>query len=121
MRRIAALADTNAASNAELDALQEGARARHIELAIYRISRGDEIVAAINMAQASGADALNVLASPLLSANRHVTMERVAALHLPAIYQWPENAEEGGLAAYGPRVTEIAARAGPTTRQGLPW
>jgi len=108
VRRIAALADTNATTIAKLDALQEAARAHHIELSIYRISRGDEIVAAINMAQASGATALNVLASPLLSAYRHITMEHVAALHLPAIYQWPENAEEGGFAAYGPRVTEIA-------------
>jgi putative ABC transport system substrate-binding protein len=34
-------------------------------------------------------------------------MERVAALRLPAIYQWPELAEEGGFAAYGPRIVEI--------------
>jgi putative ABC transport system substrate-binding protein len=32
-------------------------------------------------------------------------MDRVAALRLPAIYQWPEIAEEGGLAAYGPRIS----------------
>ncbi len=31
---------------------------------------------------------------------------RAAALHLPAMYQWPEMAEEGGLAGYGPRITE---------------
>jgi putative tryptophan/tyrosine transport system substrate-binding protein len=24
-------------------------------------------------------------------------------LHLPAIYQWPETAEDGGLLSYGPR------------------
>jgi putative tryptophan/tyrosine transport system substrate-binding protein len=28
-------------------------------------------------------------------------------LRLPAIYQWPEMAEEGGLAGYGPRFPEI--------------
>lgn len=27
----------------------------------------------------------------------------MAALRLPAIYQWPEIADEGGFAAYGPR------------------
>jgi putative ABC transport system substrate-binding protein len=34
-------------------------------------------------------------------------MDRVAVLRLPTIYQWPEAAEEGGLAAYGPRITEV--------------
>jgi putative tryptophan/tyrosine transport system substrate-binding protein len=29
-------------------------------------------------------------------------------LKLPAIYQWPEMAEDGGLAAYGPRFDAIA-------------
>ena len=66
LRRMAALADTNTTAGAKLDALQDAARARGIELSIHRIAKGDEIVAAINMAQASGATALNVLASPLL-------------------------------------------------------
>ena len=48
------------------------------------------------MAQTSGATALNVLASPLMFAHRQLIMDRVAALRLPAIYQWPENAAEGG-------------------------
>ena len=28
-------------------------------------------------------------------------------VHLPAIYQWPEMAEEGGLVGYGSRFTEM--------------
>jgi putative tryptophan/tyrosine transport system substrate-binding protein len=47
------------------------------------------------------------LASPLLMAYRHMIMDRVAVLRLPTMYQWPEEAEEGGLAAYGPRITEV--------------
>lgn len=31
-------------------------------------------------------------------------------MRLPAIYQWPETAEEGGLLAYGPRVSEFFAQ-----------
>jgi putative tryptophan/tyrosine transport system substrate-binding protein len=34
-------------------------------------------------------------------------MDRAAALRLPTIYQWPELAEEGGFAAYGPRFDQI--------------
>ena len=65
------------------------------------------------MAHASGTMALNVLASPMLYGNHQVIMERVTALRMPAIYQWPEMAEEGGFAAYGPRLAQlpdIAAR-----------
>jgi putative ABC transport system substrate-binding protein len=39
----------------------------------------------------------------MLDANCQLIMDRVAALRLPAMYQWPERAEEGGFAAYGPR------------------
>jgi len=34
-------------------------------------------------------------------------LEQTAALRLPAIYQWPETVEEGGLAAYGPRIVQL--------------
>ena len=43
----------------------------------------------------------------MLHLNRRVIIERAAELRLPAIYQWPETAEEGGLLAYGPRFTRI--------------
>jgi putative ABC transport system substrate-binding protein len=107
LRRMAALADANI-TNTKLDALQTAAQAHDVELSIHRVGSGDEIVTAIDMAQASGATALNVLASPLLAANRQLIMSRVAALRLAAIYEWPENAEDGGFAAYGPRIREIA-------------
>ena len=34
-------------------------------------------------------------------------MERAAAARLPTIYEFPETAEEGGFAAYGPRLSEL--------------
>jgi putative tryptophan/tyrosine transport system substrate-binding protein len=107
LRRMAALADSNATTDAKLYALQEAARARNIELSIRRIARGEEIAAAIDTARASGATALNVLASPMLFANGQLIMDRVSALRLPAIYQRPEMAEGSGFAAYGPRITQI--------------
>jgi ABC-type uncharacterized transport system substrate-binding protein len=107
LRRLAALADSNTTAVAQLNALQAAARARNIELSIHRIAKGEEIAAAIEMAKASGAAALNVLASPMLYSNRHLILERVAAQRLPAMYQFPEIAEEGGFAAYGSRFTQI--------------
>jgi len=43
------------------------------------------------------------LASPLLNAARGLIIDRMRDARLPAIYQWPESAEDGGLLAYGPR------------------
>jgi putative ABC transport system substrate-binding protein len=43
----------------------------------------------------------------LLYGNRQLVLDRVAALRLPAIYRWPEDAEEGGFLAYGPRIVQI--------------
>jgi putative tryptophan/tyrosine transport system substrate-binding protein len=106
LRRMAALADVNNTA-AKLDALQKAARAHNVELSIYRIAKGEEIAAAIDSAQASGATALNIFACPLLWANRQLIMERAAALHLPVMHEFPETAEEGGFAAYGPRLSQL--------------
>jgi putative tryptophan/tyrosine transport system substrate-binding protein len=34
-------------------------------------------------------------------------MDRAAAARLPTMYEWPETAEEGGFAAYGPRRSQL--------------
>jgi putative ABC transport system substrate-binding protein len=106
LRRLAALADVNNTA-AKLDALQEAARAHNVELSVYRIARGEEIAASIDKAQASGATALNIFACPLLWANRQLIMDHAAALHLPTMHVFPEEAEEGAFAAYGPRLGRL--------------
>jgi putative ABC transport system substrate-binding protein len=115
------LIDGSTTTDAALHAMQEAARAHDVELSIHRVAKGEEVAAAIDMARASGATALNVLASPRLYANRQLIMDRVAVLRLPAIYQWPEMAEEGGFAAYGPRLTllpELIARQAASLLRG---
>ena len=106
-RRVAVLADANTAAPQNMQALQEAARARGVELAVHLVERPERIVAAIEEAKRQGAEALNVLASPVLVARRFDIFERTAALRLPAIYQSPEFAEDGGLIGYGPRITQL--------------
>ena len=107
LRRLAALADRGTSTPARLQALQDEAQARAVELSVHWISRPEDIAPAIDAANASGAGALNVLASALLFINRKTIFNRVAALRLPAVYQWPEMAEEGGLLGYGPRIVQL--------------
>jgi putative ABC transport system substrate-binding protein len=108
VRRLAALADSKVSTPQQLHLLQEAARARGIELAVYSARTPEDILPAMDQAKAVGAAAFNVLATPLFAtSNRGLVMGRATALRLPAIYQWPEMAEEGGFAAYGPRLTQI--------------
>lgn len=105
LRRMAVLADARNTTAAKLNELQAAARAQNIDLSIHQVVSGDEIAAAIDMARSSGATAVNVLASPMLHANFELINDRVITFRWPAIYQWPELAEAGGFAAYGPRLT----------------
>jgi putative ABC transport system substrate-binding protein len=105
--RIAILADTNITRPSHLEALQGAARARGIEPSVVGAARPEEISAAIDKAMSLGAQGLNVLASPLFFVHRRIAIERAAAARLPAVYQWPDVAEEGGLLGYGPRFVEV--------------
>ena len=107
IRHMAALADSDTDTPEQLRALQEAARARGLELSIYRVAMPEEIAGAIDAAHGAGSEALNVLASSLLYNNRQIVRARIAALRLPAIYQFPEVSEEGGLISYGPRLVQV--------------
>ncbi len=106
-QRMAALADVNFSSPQNLQMLQQTARGRGIELSIHRIATPEEIADAIEKAKREGAEALNVLSSPLLFNSRRIILPIVATLGLPAIYEWAEVAHEGGFLAYGPRLAQI--------------
>jgi putative ABC transport system substrate-binding protein len=110
VRRMGALADSsqfNANTPRNLQALQDAAKTKGVELSVFSVDKPEKIVGVIAEAKTWGAAALNVLASPMLTTHRRIVFEGVSAARLPAIYQWPESAETGGLAAYGPRIIEL--------------
>ena len=100
-RRIAVLADsTTISSSAQL---ASAARDLGVELAPFDAQDPDELSRALDAMAAARVEAANVLASPLLNVSRLKIIDRMRDARLPAIYQWPESAEDGGLLAYGPR------------------
>jgi putative tryptophan/tyrosine transport system substrate-binding protein len=107
VRRIAVLSDPRVTTPKHLKNLRDAAHSHEVELAIYEAATPEEIVPAIDAASNAAAQALNILATPLFSFNSRRIVERTMAARLPAIYQWPEIAEDGGLLAYGPRITRI--------------
>jgi putative tryptophan/tyrosine transport system substrate-binding protein len=106
-RHVAALADVNFSSPQQLQMLDELAHTRGRKFSVNLVTTVEEVPGAIEAAKSSGADALNVLASPLLFNSRNIILPRVAALGLPTIYEWAEVGDKGGFLAYGPRLAQI--------------
>ena len=106
LRKMATLADSTVTPQRHLDALQDAARRRGIEMSVLGVAKREEVVPAIEAAKAAGAQALNFLATPLFSVNNRPFLDRIVALRVPAMHQWPESAEDGGLMGYGPRFTQ---------------
>lgn len=107
--RMALVADANATAQRHLDRLQEDGQRRRIELRVFGVSKPEEINSAIEAANASGAAAINFLATPLFSVrpNARFIIERLMQLRLPSIFRWPETAQQGALIGIGPRCIEL--------------
>jgi putative ABC transport system substrate-binding protein len=99
-RRIAVLSDsTTISARAELT---RAAPELKVELVWFEAGSPEELGRALDAIAAARVEAVNV-ASPLLNVSRLLVIDRMRDERLPAIYQWPESAEDGGLLAYGPR------------------
>lgn len=99
--RVAILWDP-ATGSFHLPLVQAAAGTRSIELKVHEVRSAEDLKPAFDAARAWRADALNVLASPLLHALRQPIIDQAALNRLPAIYQWEESARAGGLMSYGP-------------------
>jgi putative ABC transport system substrate-binding protein len=104
-RRIAVLADPTTIS--PRSQLTSAGRDLGLELVRFEAQSPEEIGRTLDAIAAAKVEAVNVLASPLLNVSRPQIIDRMQDARLPAIYQWPESAEDGGLLAYGPRLVQI--------------
>ncbi|MGY0574804.1 ABC transporter substrate-binding protein [Bradyrhizobium sp. RDM12] len=105
VRRIAVLADHEPIRS--IDTLENAARAFGVEIVPFTARSEDQVFRAIDRMAATSVEALNILASPILSSFRLLILDHLALRRLPAIWQWPEGAEDGGLIAYGPRLSVV--------------
>jgi putative ABC transport system substrate-binding protein len=85
-------------------ALDTTASALGLTLREAIVGSPEQIEWSLREAKDGGAVGVNVLSSALLFALRGQIIKFAAELGLPAIYQWPETADEGGLIAYGPSL-----------------
>ena len=78
-----------------------------VTLNVLEVRRPEDLGDAFESVRAWHAEALIILASPLLHGLRKAIFDQAARTRLPAIYQWAESAREGGLMGYGPTMAEV--------------
>jgi putative ABC transport system substrate-binding protein len=95
----------------DIRAVQSAAKLFGLEVAIFEIRRSEDISPTIEQMKNS-ADALYVVADPLVNANRaHLNTSALAA-RLPTMHIGREYVETGGLIGYGPNFSDNFRRAG---------
>ena len=91
-------------------AMTDTARSLGLTLHLVEARTTNEIETAFATARRLRLAGVNVLTSSFLNAHRARIIELAAAAKLPAVFQWPESAEDGGLLGYGPRLTTTYAQ-----------
>jgi putative tryptophan/tyrosine transport system substrate-binding protein len=93
----------------QLREAEEAAATLSITLIVVEV-RGADYVSAFDRMVSERAHALLVFSSPLLHRDRSRIIGLAAKHRLPAMYQWRDHAEEGGLMAYGSNLAGLSRR-----------
>jgi len=92
--------------------LGEASRALNLKIQIARASNERDIDRSFKEFAQQRAGALLVGADPYFNSQRTLVIAPAAQLRLPAIYEWREFVEAGGLMSYGTILTEAYGHAG---------
>jgi putative tryptophan/tyrosine transport system substrate-binding protein len=106
LSRVTALWDPTSGTS-QVTMTESAARYLNLNLQVLEVRRREDVLLAFHAARDSQAEALNVLASPVLSSLHREIIAFAAEYRLPAIYQWREHAEAGGLMSYGPSLAAM--------------
>jgi len=82
-----------------------------VKLQYLHVLDSKDIENAFRAASRGRADAVLMLSSPVLNANRKQVIDLTVKNRLPAIYPQSDYMDAGGLMIYGPSVTDLARRA----------
>jgi putative ABC transport system substrate-binding protein len=105
-RRFALLRDPAFGFPAQMQAITDAGHALGVELQIIDARGPADLAPAFASYRASGAEAINVLSSPMLFSARAEVGRLSLTYKLPAICEWREMAEVGCLASYGTKLSE---------------
>jgi putative ABC transport system substrate-binding protein len=107
--RFALLVPDDPNSRTQVQEVQKAAPSLGVELVVATVRGGDyDRAFAAMVAERSGA--LFVAATTYFMTDRKRIIELAAKHRLPAIYEWPDQVEDGGLMAYGSNLTALVGR-----------
>jgi putative tryptophan/tyrosine transport system substrate-binding protein len=92
--------------------VQEAAAALGLKLVVVHANAESEFDAAFSAAAQQKAGAILICASPFFNSRRQQLIVLAARHGLPAIYEWREFAEAGGLMSYGTKLPDAYRQAG---------
>jgi len=93
-----------------LTEVQRAAQALRVQLVITRVGLKDGYQRAFDSMTRARVDALLVPSFPRFFKDAGLIIDFAAKRRIPAVYEWSSMAEDGGLMAYGPTLTELDAR-----------
>ena len=108
-RRIAILATPESSAMAQVQQARKTAAVLGVEIGVVTVSDDDYERAFAAMA-AEKAGGVFVLASSILNRARRRIIPLALRARLPAIYEWREHVDEGGLMAYGTSIWRLSRR-----------
>ena len=109
--RVAALWDpTTGKGQATIS--ESAAHSLNLKLQILEVRNRDALAGAFLAARDERAAAISVFASPVLASLNREIIDLAAEHRLPAIYQWREAVEAGGLVSYGPVLASMWRQSG---------
>ena len=111
LRRLAIMVNPGAsAAILEINEAQAAAKMLGLDIAAFEIRRAEDIAPAFE-ALKGRAEALYVVADPLITSNRLRINILALGAHLPTMHSFREHVEAGGLMSYGPNFPDLFRRA----------
>ena len=86
---------------------ETAARGAGLAVKTLRVGAPEEYETAFRTAQRDHAGAVLVIPSPVFSVHRRLLIDLAAKYRLPAIYEFRDYVEDGGLMSYGPSIIEM--------------
>src|SRR5688572_16917395 len=90
-----------------LKSVASAAQALGLTIRALKVVRAADFDHALKTARSEGVEAIHVLPSPFFGAHRRQLVELVARHRQPAIYEFREYVDDGGLMSYGPSISDM--------------